>query len=119
MVQRQVAHGITLVAKGAQHNPLFRFVSALHNAVIIREVGLRVKILVQDECPVGHRHLLDAVEREGEEAAILQPSEQVPAAAEEFDAIGGYSPGGIGRRAVAAIGDVDEYAALHRFYYLS
>lgn len=32
-----------------QCNPLFRLVSTLHNAVIIREVGLGVKILVLDE----------------------------------------------------------------------
>ena len=53
------------------------------------------------------------------EACAPDGADEVPAAAEEFDAIGGNRPGGIGRRAVAAIGDVDEYAALHRFYYLS
>ena len=92
VVQRQVAHGVTLVSEGAQYNPLFRLVPALHNAVIVREVGLRVKILVQNERPVGRRHLLDAIEREGEEAAVFQASEQVPAAAEEIDAVGFYRP---------------------------
>ena len=65
-----------------QCNPLFRLVSTLYNAVIIREVGLGVKILVLDESPVRHRHLLDAVEREGEESAVFQASEQLPATAE-------------------------------------
>lgn len=92
-VERKIAEIAGFCSVGAEHDALGRQVVADHDAKAVAEEGGGIEGAVDLEFLLRQFHLLDAVEGENAIVAVGIPRENVPAAVEELDAIGGDDVG--------------------------
>ena len=117
-VQREVAQGETLVAISPQDDAREWDARVGHHPEVFGKETLRIEVGVDGERLVGEREGGDAVETQHHQAFAIT-AQEVPATAEEFDAIGLERPLGVVVAAVTAVAHHDADAALHGLHHLT
>ena len=103
LMQRQITDIILLPTVGAKHNAFGLAAVADHHAITLaKELG-SVEIVLYLKRLLGDGDLLNAVEREHGETAVVKASQQIPTLTEQLDAIGRQGEGPGFRGLVAAV----------------